>query len=376
MMESLIIESTDLVTSEKITESALRDPDFSNREGYNINFLNTSLPLPMVDDNLRYQIAINQQPSKNGKLFLDYTNFSVLFNKDKKLPFYSAVNIEGKSNEIARVHDERGSNPWRIDNRLEVNGNNFQFTNDDYTNSGFQRGHMVRFYDPAWGKTEDKRKIAMGDTFHFTNCCPQVGKFNAGLWNDLEDYYMARSIFQDNKISVFTGPIFNKAKLINDLLVPLNFWKVIVYNKGNEIEAIGFLISHEIAMQKMLDEVMSLEVKRVDPSLKAEDIERLFNKKDLKKWTVKIKLIEEKTGIKFGLNDVDINRNERLLFYANTNHINHLHLATEFDEFIAKNETSDLINEVKRMKQLMRYNRFVNEQQKRSVDYTKFIQNI
>jgi DNA/RNA endonuclease G (NUC1) len=60
----------------------------------------------MVDDNLRYQIAINQQPSKNGKLFLDYTNFSVLFNKDKKLPFYSAVNIEGKSNEIARVHDD------------------------------------------------------------------------------------------------------------------------------------------------------------------------------------------------------------------------------------------------------------------------------
>jgi DNA/RNA endonuclease G (NUC1) len=63
------------------------------------------------------------------------------------------------------------------------------------------------------------------------------------------------------------------------LLVPLNFWKVIVYNKGNEIEAIGFLISHEIAMQKMLDELMSLEVKRVDPSLKAEDIERLFNKR-------------------------------------------------------------------------------------------------
>lgn len=70
MMESLIIESTDLVTSEEITESALRDPDFSNREGYNINFLNTSLPLPMVDDNLRYQIAINQQPAKMGNYFL------------------------------------------------------------------------------------------------------------------------------------------------------------------------------------------------------------------------------------------------------------------------------------------------------------------
>lgn len=375
--QELIIESTNLATGKTILETALRDINLSNREGYSADFLRKKLTLPTVNKELEDKIAINQSPGKNGELFLDYTHFSILFNKDKKLPFYTAVNIEGKSNEIARVHDERGNNPWYTDNRLEINGNNFQYTNSDYTNSGFQRGHMVRFYDPAWGLTADEIKIAMGDTFHFTNCCPQIGNFNAGVWNDLEDYYMARSIFQDNKISVFTGPIFNKAKTINDLLIPLNFWKIIVYNNGDEIEAIGFLISHEIAMQKILEEVMLLEKKQVKPTLKEEDIERLFNKKDLKKWTVKIQLIEEKTGINFGLNQVDINKNKEHLFYANADHVNELYLVTEFDKFIAKSEKpNELLNEINRMKHLMTYNTFVNEQLKKDDDYTKFIQDI
>jgi DNA/RNA endonuclease G (NUC1) len=375
-MEKFIIDSTNFVTSEMITESSLRDTDFSNRAGYNKDFLNKELPLPLISNELKEQVAINKLPGRNGKFYLDYTHFSILFNRVKKLPIFTAVNIEGKSNEIARVHDERGSNPWNIDNRIEVNDNNFQFTNDDYTNSGFQRGHMVRFYDPAWGKTEQERKVAMGDTFHFTNCCPQIGRFNAGVWNDLEDYYMARSIFQDDKISVFTGPIFNKAKEINGLLVPLNFWKVIVCNKKDGIEAIAFLISHEIAMQKLLEEVKLLEKKRVKPTLKAEDVERLFNKKELKKWTVKVQLIEEKTGIWFGINNVDINKNKNRLFYANAYHISDLHFVNEFDKFIAKNENSALLNKIKGMKYVMTYNEFANEQLKNNVDYTKFIENV
>ncbi len=84
---------------------------------------------------------------------------------------------------------------------------------------------MVRYYDPAWGATEEIRKIAMGDTFHYTNCCPQLVNFNAGVWNDLEDYYISRAFFHDKKVTVFTGPIINKAERINKLPVPVNYWK-------------------------------------------------------------------------------------------------------------------------------------------------------
>lgn len=370
------VQSKNLANGQLITEQAIRETDFSDREGYSAEFLNRNIKLPKIKDELRKHLAKNQSPGRNGEDYLDYTHFSVMFNKDKKLPFYTAVNIEGASNEIARVHDARSGDSWFADTRLQIDGENFQYSNSEYTNSGFQRGHMVRFYDPAWGRLQKQRKVAMGDTFHFTNCCPQVGKFNAGVWNDLEDYCLARSIFQDGKISVFTGPIFNKAKEINGLLVPLNFWKVIIYNKGKAVEAMGFLISHELAMHKLLSEVAVMEAKQVKPTLKQEDIERLFEKKDLKRWTVKIQLIEEKTGITFGLSDFDINRNESRLFYANAEYINTKNLINEFEQFIIKNDNSALSQEINRMKYLMTYNEHVSQQRKQEVDYTAFIDNI
>jgi endonuclease G len=377
-MQEFNIESTNLATSEMITESAIRDTDFSNRKGYSADFLNVNLPLPMVNDDLIENVAINQHPSQNGEYYLDYNHFSILFNKNKKLPFFTAVNIEGKNNELARVHDARGGDTWYTDKRIEIDGDSFQFANSNYRNSGFQKGHMVRFYDPAWGSSEEQIKVAKGDTFHFTNCCPQIAKLNVGVWNDLEDYYMARSIFQDDKITVFTGPIFNKAKTIDRLLVPLNFWKVIVYNTDEGIEAMGFLISHEFAMQKIVERLMLLEEQRqVNPTLGEEDIERLFEEKSIKKFMVKIQLIEEKTGINFGLNDVDINRDETRLFYENADHVNALNPVSTFDRIIAKNKKPDeLITKPKRMKYLMNYNEFINEEHHVETDYTEFIGNI
>lgn len=244
----------------------------------------------------------------NGKNYLDYSNFSVLFNKDLKLPFLTAVNIVGEEDELALVHEQRTSDVWFQDERIKELKNFFQFSNGDYAGSGFQKGHMVRYYDPAWGKTADIRKIAMGDTFHYTNCCPQLANFNAGVWNDLEDYYMVRAIFQDHKVTVFTGPIFNKAKKINNLLVPVNYWKVIVYNENEQLRALGFIISHEVAFAKLVEEKLLDDQRLVQPKLKKADIDRLFNVRNLKKWVVKIRLIEEKTGISFNLNNVDVNK--------------------------------------------------------------------
>ena len=365
-----------------INESAILDNDLKKRKGYDVDFLNKNLQIPKINDTeLQKSIAINEQPGTNGKLFLDYEHFSVQFNKEKKLPFFTAVNIIGKSNEIARIHDQRSGDVWYNDDRISINGNNFQYTNSDYKGSNLQKGHMVRFYDPAWGSTLEESKIAMGDTFHYTNCCPQVGKYNAGIWNDLEDYYMARSIFQDDKITVFTGPIFNKAKVINGLLVPLNFWKVIVYNSGKEIEAIAFLISHELAIEGLLEKVKSeemlLEIKQVNPTLKQADIERLFDVKGLKKFMVKVELIEEKTGIDFGLKNYDYNKNKAELFYENADHINALHPVSGFENFLSKNKKpGELVAKPNRVLEIMNYNKFVNEQKTEKIDYTEFIKAI
>ncbi len=286
----------------------------SNRDGYSKSFLTKAVKLPALTIEMKKDVAVvSKDIGKNGNKVLDYHHFSVVFNKTKRLPFYTAVNVEGASNVMAMVHESRSSDVWYPDPRIVSNGNTLQYGNKDYEKSGFQRGHMVRYFDPGWGKTNEFKEKAMGDTFHYSNCCPQIPYYNSVVWNYLEDYYLARAIFQDKRITVFSGPIFNKAKQLNGLLVPVNFWKVVVYNKpGGKLGALGFVMSHERYLNKLKvkKKVMGL-TKLVQPTLRKGDIKRLMEKTELIEAKVKISFIEEKTGLKFGLNNVDEKKRDK-----------------------------------------------------------------
>lgn len=289
-----------------------RDEVLSGRKGYDENFLGIKVPLPIPETSLQNALAeVYTGIGPNGKHVLDYTHFSVMYHKKKQLPVCTAVNIDGRTNLIGLPHEERSGDSWDPDDRIKEGSNSFQFGNADYRGTKFQKGHMVRYFDPAWGKTQAIKETAMLDTFYYTNCCPQVAYYNAVVWNYLEDYYIARAVFQDKKITVFSGPVFNKAKMIGNLLVPMNFWKVVVYKKGDKPGALGFIMSHERYLKKLKDDELEL----VKPTLKKEDIERLYKKKEIIDAKVKIKFIEEKTGITFNLNDADENRDEERLFH-------------------------------------------------------------
>lgn len=315
-------------------------------QGYDEQFLGIRVPLPQLGKNLQKHIAINQYPGPNGDKVLDYIRFSVVYNKTKKLPFFTAVNIEGATEVLSKLHEPRISCVWQKDERIKSGADFFQYGNEDYISSGFQKGHMVRYYDPAWGNSDKTSKQAMQDTFCYTNCCPQVGAYNAGLWNDLEDYYMARAMYQDKRLTVFTGPIFNKAKQINNLLVPINFWKVVVYlNSEKKPEALAFIISQELAFEQMSREKLLVADKLVKARLTQADIERLFNDKNLKKWVVKLSLIESKTGLKFNLGNFDLNNEQAPLFHLNIKSPSTLN--TQLAATETRSETVDFTNFIK-----------------------------
>jgi DNA/RNA endonuclease G (NUC1) len=295
-------------TGESKAYQAKHDDEWTKRNGYKKNFLGVDIAFPTLSNYVdKDSLAVNANPGDNGKYALEYSNFSVAFHKQKKLPVFTVVNIKGPTNSLAMVHDKRGSDKWFIDGRIKDGDLYFQYTNDDYTGSNLQKGHMVRFYDPAWDTDADKKAIAIGDTFHYTNACPQVGRYNAGIWNDLEDFYMASAIFKDKKVTVFTGPIFKGAKKLNGLLVPLSFWKIMVYKTNNGVEAMAFLITYKVVVQE-LEKARFIIDEQVEPTLTEEDIERLYGK--LKKWRVKVSLIEEKSGLKFGLDNYDVFKDE------------------------------------------------------------------
>lgn len=338
---------------------ALRDNDFSDRKGYDKDFLGVEVKLPQTTESITDSIAINPSPSANGANYLDYTHFSILFNKSKKLPFVTAVNIQGLTNELGIVHETRDGDSWFQDKRIFEKENSNQFNNTDYNGSGFQRGHMVRYYDPAWGDNMEIKKKAIGDTFHYTNCCPQLRTLNVGKWLELENYTMARALFQDEKITVFSGPIFKNAIQVEKLLVPVNFWKIIIYRKDDTLEAIGFLLSQQLVFEKMIEYSLIVETdnKFSNPTLKKDDVDRLFNKKNLKGYMVKIEDIEKKTGLSFGLNIYDINHDKD-------------------QQFFEKIETPSPLPEItERFKGIMRYIEF-NESLEESFDDTEFIRNM
>jgi endonuclease G len=168
------------------------------------------------------------------------------------LAFFTAVNIDGKAH---RQDDlKRGNDKWYFDTRIPQSA---QIGLELYTANPFDRGHLVRRLDPAWGRTVRVAKTANDDTFHFTNCSPQHARFNEGknLWAGLEDYLLEKATGEQKRLTVFTGPVFeDDDPEYRGVQIPKQFWKVAVVGRpGGKVAALGFIVSQEKLLRSMGD---------------------------------------------------------------------------------------------------------------------------
>ena len=170
-------------------EAVAIDPDYSNRGGYDPDFLARPVALPVPGADLRGVASAE----------LRYHHFSVVMHRRRALALFTAVNIDGKQ---ARRPPER--NRWILDPRLPASEQTGEAV---YRDNPLDRGHLVRRLDPAWGSKQVAR-AAIDDTFHFTNAAPQHREFNAGstLWLGLEDYVLENADTANLAVSVLTGP--------------------------------------------------------------------------------------------------------------------------------------------------------------------------
>lgn len=94
----------------------------------------------------------------------------------------------------------------------------------DYTNSGFDRGHMVRSEERTQTVSDNK------STFLMTNIIPQIPELNRNTWLDLE-YYCEDLCKNGNKeLFIYSGPHFPaQLQFINDkVAIPDSCFKIIV----------------------------------------------------------------------------------------------------------------------------------------------------
>ncbi|MEM9482855.1 MAG: DNA/RNA non-specific endonuclease [Cyanobacteria bacterium P01_F01_bin.116] len=104
----------------------------------------------------------------------------------------------------------------------------YQVTPGDYTNSGYDRGHMV----PSADRTA--RRQDNSATFLMTNIFPQMPENNRGPWREFESY-CRDLLYQQNKTLYIIGGVYGQKKPIarERVIPPSRTWKVVVIFDGD-----------------------------------------------------------------------------------------------------------------------------------------------
>jgi endonuclease G len=254
---------------------------YADRTGYDEAFLGArhKVPLPELSAGIQAQAArITDGDSLRKNYLLDYTHFSIVLNKERKMAFYTACNIDGS--DLWRI--PRGSDKWIYDPRISEDE---QAGDDLYADNDLDRGHLVRRLDPVWGKKAEA-VTANDDTFHFTNATPQHREFNQKTWQEIEEYILDNAGAHELKICLFTGPIFADGdRAYRGYRLPTQYWKVaaIVRDDTEKLSVTGYILSQADLLT---------------------DLEFAFG--NFKSYQVPLAMIEEQTGLDFGkLKDFD-----------------------------------------------------------------------
>ena len=213
--------------------------DFAGRQGYDVNFLGTPLPLPTIDPSVRSQAA--ELIGKPGETELRYGNFSIVMNGVRRQPFFTAVNIDG-----AKVVDVPRDGDWTIDSRIRRDQ---QLGNEAYRNNDIDKGHQVRRRDAGWGPNAHR---SANDTFAYTNASLQHAMLNQKEWLQLENHVLDQLKAKGMKATVITAPVMrdtdpmwnNRGQMDKPTPMPQEFYKLVVWNDPKEgLKGSAFVLS-------------------------------------------------------------------------------------------------------------------------------------
>ncbi|MET0293530.1 MAG: DNA/RNA non-specific endonuclease, partial [Phenylobacterium sp.] len=232
------------------------------RQGYQSGFLGIEVPPPTP------RRPEDLAKLDSGEYLIPYHHFSLAMHKRRRLALFTAANVDAspaaKAPERGRdyTRDALGglghndTEKWFGDPRLRGTEQlPDRFVTRDA--GAFDKGHLVRREDVAWGATYAEVQAANGDTFFTTNCSPQVAGFNRSNhrdnWGALEDLVLSQA--RSERYCLFSGPVLKdddrRFAGSDDLgavkvQIPQAFWKVVVANDGGQLKAYAFILRQEL----------------------------------------------------------------------------------------------------------------------------------
>lgn len=166
---------------------------------------------------------------------LYYEGFIVSYNHTTLVPNWVAYELTAEELEVK--YDNPSSNFSR-DPQLKGR----QASREDYSHSGWDKGHMAPKADMRWSKD------AYWQSHYFPNICPQDHQLNGGDWNTLEKS-VRRWAKQYGRVWVVCGPIFDSCRYgtIGDagVQVPDAFFKAVLVPRAKGYSGVAFVMPNE-----------------------------------------------------------------------------------------------------------------------------------
>lgn len=188
-------------------------------------------------------------PSRGGQL-IKHLGFTVEYDADFKTPLWVAWELTADET----LGDAKRESRFEPD--PDVRG--AKALHEDYTRSGYDRGHMAPAADMKWCEQ------AMEESFYTSNICPQNPNLNRGDWKDLEELTRDFAI-RYGSVCTCAGPIYRSKSPIrigrNRVAVPDAFFKVLLVGFPDAPKAYGFIFNNAAgsrplsAYQLSVDEV-------------------------------------------------------------------------------------------------------------------------
>ncbi len=153
--------------------------------------------------------------------------YTLSYNRQKATPNWVAWRLDSSWVGSAPRQDD-----YRPDPALPLGW--YQVLTEDYSGSGYDRGHMC----PSGDRTNSIPNNSA--TFLMTNFIPQLSANNQGPWEEFESYCRTLAS-QGNEIYIFTGPYGSGGTIAQGrITIPQYTWKVVVVlpNGDNDLQRI------------------------------------------------------------------------------------------------------------------------------------------
>lgn len=255
-------QHTDEAATTEAMVEPLHDDDYSTRMGYDPGFLGPRVPLPDPKD-----VSLVAKLD-DGDHVIPYHHFSLVLHKRRRLALFTASNLDASGEmrvpEPGRKFTRKAlgdlgksdTEKWFSDPRIPaIHQLPDRFFTKDH--GAFDKGHLVRREDVAWGESFDEAQLANGDTFHTTNCSPQVSKFNRpdqkSNWGELEKFVSKGA--DGGRLSIFAGPVLSEDDKVfvgvDDegevrVQIPSQYWKVVVVAEHGKLKSYGFILRQDL----------------------------------------------------------------------------------------------------------------------------------